>query len=80
MPLKSQNNYEGPVRIMISLLKSLFPLWQGQEEQGEERNPIFPRGLIGESSKLNENYDQFVNRVLKDTEEPEERAEDQKFN
>lgn len=32
--------------------------------------------LDWESSKLNENYDQFVNRVLKDTEEPEERAED----
>lgn len=33
--------------------------------------------LDWESSKLNENYDQFVNRVLKDTEEPEERDEDQ---
>jgi len=33
--------------------------------------------LDWESSKLNENYDQFVNRVLKGMEEPEEIAEDQ---
>jgi hypothetical protein len=33
--------------------------------------------LDWESSMLNENYDQFVNRVLKDMEEPIERAEDQ---
>ena len=33
--------------------------------------------LDWESSKFNENYDQFVNRVLKDMEEPEEKAEDQ---
>ncbi|MFO0795687.1 MAG: S8 family peptidase [Candidatus Brocadiaceae bacterium] len=33
--------------------------------------------LDWESSKLNENYDQFVNRVLKGREEPEEIAEDQ---
>jgi hypothetical protein len=30
-----------------------------------------------ESSKLNENYDQFVSRVLKDMDEPEEDSEDQ---
>ena len=33
--------------------------------------------LDWESSKLNENYEQFVNRVLQDMEEPEEGAEDQ---
>ena len=40
-------------------------------------NSYLSTWLDWESSKRNENYDQFANRVLKDMDEPEARAEDQ---